>query len=101
MQRRTRITIRAMKAIASRSIVSPELRRAPWMANMTVKQGKITEEMIRVLSAWKHSRFHVFCGNRISSSDDKAMENLVRYIIRALFSQERITVSGSGGEGHL
>ena len=90
MQRRTRITIRAMKAIASRSIVSPALRRTPWMANMTVKQGKITEEMIRVLSAWKHSWFHVFCGNRISPSDDKAMENLVRYIIRALFSQERI-----------
>lgn len=60
------------------------------MANMTVKHGKITEEMIRVLSAWKHSWFHVFCGNRISPSDDKAMENLVRYIIRALFSQERM-----------
>ena len=75
-----------------RSIVSPALRRTSWMANMTVKQGKITEEMIRVLSAWKHSWFHVFCGNRISPSDDKAMENLVRYIIWALFSQERMQI---------
>ena len=53
-------------------------------------KGKITEEMIRMLSTWKHSGFHVFCGNRISPKDDTAMENLARYIIRASFSQERM-----------
>jgi hypothetical protein len=42
-------------------------------------------------SSWKHSGFHVFCGNRISPSDDTAMENLARYILRASFSQERMT----------
>ena len=43
-----------------------------------------------MLSAWKHSGFNVFCGNRISPTDDTAMENLARYIIRASFSQERM-----------
>ena len=57
---------------------------------MLLKKGKITEEMVRMLSAWKHSGFNVFCGNRISPKDDSAMENLERYIIRASFSQERM-----------
>ena len=57
---------------------------------MLLKKGKITEEMVRMLSAWKHSGFNVFCGNRISPKDDSAMENLARYIIRASFSQERM-----------
>jgi len=53
-------------------------------------KGKITKEMIAMLSTWRHSGFHVFCGNRISPTDDTAMENLARYIIRASFSQERM-----------
>src|SRR5664280_3385571 len=53
-------------------------------------KGKITRELIAMHSSWKHSGFHVFCGNRISPSDDTAMENLARYIIRASFSQERM-----------
>ena len=57
---------------------------------MLLAKGKITEEMIRMLSSWRHSGFHVFCGNRISPKDDTAMENLARYIIRASFSQERM-----------
>jgi hypothetical protein len=44
-----------------------------------------------MLSSWQHSGFHVFCGNRISPQDETAMENLARYIIRASFSQERMT----------
>ena len=55
---------------------------------MLLKKGKITEEMIRMLSAWKHSGFHVFCGNRIAPKDETAMENLALYIIRASFSQD-------------
>jgi hypothetical protein len=57
---------------------------------MLLAKGKITQEMIAMLSKWRHSGFHVFCGNRISPSDDTAMENLARYIIRASFSQERM-----------
>jgi len=57
---------------------------------MLLAKGKITRELIAMHSSWKHSGFHVFCGNRISPSDDTAMENLARYIIRASFSQERM-----------
>jgi hypothetical protein len=57
---------------------------------MLLSKGKITEETIRMLSGWKHTGFNVFCGNRISPTDDTAMENLARYIIRASFSQERM-----------
>ena len=57
---------------------------------MLLNKGKIAKEMIAMLSTWRHSGFHVFCGNRISPTDDTAMENLARYIIRASFSQERM-----------
>jgi len=57
---------------------------------MLLVKGKVSREMIRMISAWKHSGFHVFCGSRISPNDETAMENLTRYIIRASFSQERM-----------
>ena len=57
---------------------------------MLLNKGKIAKEMIAMLSTWRHSGFHVFCGNRISPTDDTAIENLARYIIRASFSQERM-----------
>jgi hypothetical protein len=57
---------------------------------MLLDKGKITQELIAMLSSWRHSGFNVFCGNRISPDDDTAMENLARYIIRASFSQERM-----------
>jgi hypothetical protein len=34
--------------------------------------------MILLLSTWRHSGFHVFCGNRISPTDETAMENLAQ-----------------------
>jgi hypothetical protein len=64
---------------------------------MLLAKGKITQEMIAMLSKWRHSGFHVFCGNRISPSDDTAMENLSRYIIRASFSQERMQYLNQAG----
>jgi len=57
---------------------------------MLLDKGKITKEIIAMLSTCRHSGFNVFCGNRISPDDDTAMENLARYIIRASFSQERM-----------
>ncbi len=53
-----------------------------------------------MLSTWRHSDFHVFCGTRISPKDDTAMENLARHIIRASFSQERMQYLDQG-EGRL
>ena len=65
---------------------------------MLLAKGKITEEMIAMLSTWRHSGFNVFCGNRISPKDDTAMENLARYIIRASFSQERMQYQDQEGK---
>jgi len=58
---------------------------------MLLSKGKITRDMVSMLDTWKHSGFTVFCGNRIYPHEDTAMENLSRYIIRASFSQERMT----------
>jgi hypothetical protein len=55
---------------------------------MLLNKGNITQEMIAMLSTWRHSGFNVFCGNRISPNDDTAMENLARYIIS---TQQRLT----------
>ena len=44
-----------------------------------------------MLMKWRHSGFNVFCGSRIQPGHEEAMENLARYIIRASFSQERMT----------
>jgi len=66
---------------------------------MLLAKGKITNEMVAMLAAWRHSGFNVFlqqaqdgvCGKRISPKDDNAMKNLARCIIRASISQERMT----------
>ena len=65
---------------------------------MLLSKGKITGELVRMLSGWKHTGFNVFCGNRISPKDDTAMEHLARYIIRASFSQERMTYLDQEGK---
>jgi hypothetical protein len=57
---------------------------------MLITKGKITREMIALLSGWRHSGFHVFCGKRILPKEETALENLARYVIRASFSQERM-----------
>jgi hypothetical protein len=57
---------------------------------MLIARGKISREMIAMLSTWRHSGFNVFCGNRIQPKEKEVMETLARYIIRASFSQERM-----------
>jgi hypothetical protein len=57
---------------------------------MLLAKGRITQDLIAMLSNWRHSGFQVFCGQRIFPQDETAMENLARYIIRASFSQERM-----------
>ena len=51
-----------------------------------LKKGIITRERIAMMQAWRHSGFNVYAGPRIQPGDEKAMENLARYIIRASFS---------------
>jgi hypothetical protein len=58
---------------------------------MLLLKGKITEDVVDMLMKWRHSGFNVFCGPRIRPNDEEAMENLARYIVRASFSQERMT----------
>ncbi len=60
---------------------------------MLLSKGKITQDLVSMLLSWRHSGFNVFCGPRIQPGDQQAMENLARYIIRASFSQERMTYS--------
>jgi len=57
---------------------------------MLLVRGRITKDLIAMLSNWRYSGFQVFCGQRIFPQDETAMENLARYIIRASFSQERM-----------
>jgi hypothetical protein len=57
------------------------------MFGVLLAKGKITKERF---STWRHSGFHVFCGNSISPDDETDMETLARYIIRVSFSQKRI-----------
>ncbi|MBW2660890.1 MAG: transposase [Deltaproteobacteria bacterium] len=58
---------------------------------MLLSKGKITQDTDHMLMSWRHSGFNVFCGPRIYPQQEEAMENLARYIIRASFSQERMT----------
>ena len=58
---------------------------------LLLSKGKITPDHINLLKSWKHSGFQVFCGPRIHPRKKEAIENLARYIIRASFSQERMT----------
>ena len=65
---------------------------------MLLAKGKITQDMIALLDKWRHSGFNVFFGPRILPRQEKSMENLARYIIRASFSQERMTYHRETGQ---
>ncbi len=58
---------------------------------MLKAEGKITDVVINNMMNWHHSGFNVYCGNAIWSHNEEGLENLARYIIRACFSQERMT----------
>jgi hypothetical protein len=58
---------------------------------MLLARGRITKDLIAMLSNWRHCGFQVFCGQRLFPQEEAGMENLARYIIRASFSQERMT----------
>jgi hypothetical protein len=58
---------------------------------LLLNEGRITKELVEKLGTWRHSGFHVFCGDPIEVGNETSMENLARYIIRASLSQERMT----------
>jgi len=54
-------------------------------------RGRITKDLIAMLSNWRHSGFQVFCGNRLGPEDETDMENLSRNIIQVSFLHKRMT----------
>jgi len=79
-------------------------RAAPWFITrdleklfrykafkMLLSRKKITEDLIDMMMGWRHSGFNVYCGPRIQPGEEEAIDNLARHIIRASFSQERVT----------
>jgi len=58
---------------------------------MLLSRGKITQDLVALVRTWRHSGFQVFVGPKILPREEDAMEKLARYIIRASFSQERMT----------
>jgi hypothetical protein len=54
-------------------------------------EGKINDAVIENMLCWRHSDFNVYCGPTIWPNNDKGLEDLARYIIRACFSQERMS----------
>jgi hypothetical protein len=65
---------------------------------MLLAKGKISTDVITLMDKWRHTGFNVFCGRRIFPWQKKSMENLARYIIRASFSQERMTYLRESGQ---
>ncbi|MFC1746531.1 transposase [Candidatus Riflebacteria bacterium] len=59
--------------------------------SMLLSEGLLTNELIEMHSKWRHSGFHVFCGQPVTAEDETSRENLARYIVRASLSQERLT----------
>ncbi|MBN1105992.1 MAG: transposase [Deltaproteobacteria bacterium] len=59
--------------------------------SMLLRKGKIIEEVVEIILSWRHSGFNVHCGPRIQPGDEEALENIARYVVRASFSQERMT----------
>jgi len=58
---------------------------------MLKSEGKITNVIIENMMNWRHSGFNVYYGKAIWPHNEEGLENLARYIIRASFSQERMT----------
>jgi hypothetical protein len=59
--------------------------------NMLKAEGKINDVVIENMMNWHHSGFNVYCGKAIWPHNQEGLESLARYIIRASFSQERMT----------
>ena len=58
---------------------------------MLKAEGKINDAVIENMLNWRHSGFNVYCSNAIGPHNKEGLENVARYIIRASFSQERMT----------
>jgi len=76
-----------------------------WLCSQGLKmfkaEGKISDAVIENMLSpangaagckhWRHSGFNGYCGPTIWPNNDQGLEDLARYIIRACFSQQRMT----------
>lgn len=62
-----------------------------WRPYVTVVIYHYNDAVIENILCWRHSGFNVYCGPTIWPNNDQGLEYLARYIIRACFSQERMT----------
>jgi hypothetical protein len=58
---------------------------------MLKAEGKISDTVIENMLSWRHSGLNVYCGPTIWPNNDQGLEDPARYIIRACFSQQRMT----------
>lgn len=65
---------------------------------MLKAEGKINETVIENMMNWHHSGFNIYCAAAIWPHNEEGLENLARYIIRASFSQERMTYIPAGAQ---
>lgn len=59
--------------------------------DLLLKEGLISNAVIENMNSWIHDGFHVYCGKPTYPWDDKGLERLGQYIVRAPLSQERMT----------
>ncbi len=64
--------------------------------NMLKTEEKINNAVIENMMSWHHSGFNIYYGSAIWPHDDEGLENLACYIIRASFSQDRMTYIPAG-----
>jgi hypothetical protein len=62
----------------------------PKVLAMLKEEGKIGDGRIRKLLSWRHSGFNVHNGVRVKRSDEEGRERIAQYIIRNIFSVEKI-----------
>jgi len=54
--------------------------------SMLKRKGLIRDRIIELITSWHHSGFNIYCTEIIYPRSTQSMENLARYIIRAIFS---------------
>ena len=57
---------------------------------MLKTEGKINDAIIANMMSWHHSGFNIYCGGTIWPGNEKGLEDLARYLVRASFSKERM-----------
>ena len=65
---------------------------------MLLKEGKITDSTIRLITSWRYSGFNVDNHVYIGSGNRDGLEGLVQYVARAPLSQEKMLLDESGNK---